>query len=359
MSRRAGALVVIFLAACSTVPATPSAPSAPPPAAQTVTPSAMLPSPASEPGEASPSPSEVATLTWEMATFDLPDGSGPHDVAPAADGGVWYTGQRNGTLGWLDPASGQVIEIPLGAGSAPHGVITGPDGDAWVTDGGLNAIVRVDADAHDVTVHPIPAPNANLNTATFDADGTLWFTGQAGWYGSLDPDDGTPVVYQSPRGAGPYGIATMPDGDVVYSSLAGSYLGFIDRDTGEVEVVATPTPGGGARRVWSDSRGGLWVTEWFAGRLARYEPAEGTWQEWPLPGESPQPYAVFVDERDAVWVTDFGANATLRFDPATEEWTAFEHASAPAEVRQLLGRPGETWGAESAADRLVVIRERP
>jgi streptogramin lyase len=25
-------------------------------------------------------------------------------------------------------------------------------------------------------------------------------------------------------------------------------------------------------------------------------------------------------------------------------------------VRQILGRPGEVWGAESAADKLVVIR---
>ncbi len=63
-----------------------------------------------------------------------------------------------------------------------------------------------------------------------------------------------------------------------------------------------------------------------------------------------------MDERDAVWVTDFGANTTWRFDPATEEWLAFEHDSTPAEVRQLLGRTGEFSGAESAADRLVVIR---
>ena len=68
------------------------------------------------------------------------------------------------------------------------------------------------------------------------------------------------------------------------------------------------------------------------------------------------PYAVYVDELDAVWVTDFGSNAILRFDPATEEWLAFEHESRPAEVRQLLGREGEIWGAESAADRLVVVR---
>ena len=82
-----------------------------------------------------------------LETFPVPPGDHPHDVAPAADGvGVWYTGQGAGVLGLLDPESGEVERIPLGAGSAPHGVIVGPDGAAWVTDGGLNAIVRVDAE---------------------------------------------------------------------------------------------------------------------------------------------------------------------------------------------------------------------
>jgi virginiamycin B lyase len=70
-------------------------------------------------------------------------------------------------------------------------------------------------------------------------------------------------------------------------------------------------------------------------------------------------YAVYVDDTDAVWLTDFGANAILRFDPRTEEFTAFPADSQPADVRQLLGRPGELWGAESAADALVVIRTDP
>ena len=114
-----------------------------------------------------------------MATYPVPAGSHPHDVAPAADGGVWYTAQGGGNLGWLDPATGEVREIPLGAGASPHGVITGPDDAAWVTDSGLNAIVRVDGETDEVTVFPLEAPNASLNTATFDTDGVLWFTGQA------------------------------------------------------------------------------------------------------------------------------------------------------------------------------------
>ena len=86
----------------------------------------------------------AAASALRVTEYAVPAGSGPHDVAPAADGTVWYTAQAAGKLGRLDPATGKVTEVPLGDGSAPHGVIVGPDGAAWVTDGGLNAIVRVD-----------------------------------------------------------------------------------------------------------------------------------------------------------------------------------------------------------------------
>lgn len=75
-----------------------------------------------------PPASPAAEVALALREFDVPAGSHPHDVAPAADGGVWYTGQHVGTLGHLDPGTGTVREIPLGNGSSPHGVIVGPDG---------------------------------------------------------------------------------------------------------------------------------------------------------------------------------------------------------------------------------------
>ena len=133
--------------------------------------------------------SAAISTGFELIEYPVTAGSHPHDVAPAADGGVWYTGQRNGTLGHLDPATGDIREIDLGAGSAPHGVIVGPDGAPWITDGGLNAIVRVDPATEVVEVFELPAshPDANLNTAAFDRDGVLWFTGQSGMYGQAGP----------------------------------------------------------------------------------------------------------------------------------------------------------------------------
>jgi streptogramin lyase len=184
-------------------------------------------------------------------------GSRPHDVEPAPDGRVWYTGQRSGELGVVDPETGEVRVVPLGE-----------------------------------------------------------------------------------------------------RSLAGSYIARIAHTDGAVEVVDVPTPDGGARRIWSDSGGRLWVTEWFAGNLARYDPASPTWQTWRRPGDHPQPYAVYVDEDDTVWVTDFGADALLRFDPARQQFRSYPWPTPGAQVRQLLGRRGEVWGAGSAIDKLIVLRTR-
>jgi len=63
-----------------------------------------------------------------------------------------------------------------------------------------------------------------------------------------------------------------------------------------------------------------------------------------------------MDEKDRVWLSDFGANSLVMFDPKTEAFRSFRLDAPNASVRQILGRPGEIWGAESGADRLVVVR---
>jgi len=296
----------------------------------------------------------------KVERFRVPDGARPHDVAPAPEPGgpVWYTAQGQGALGVLYPATGQTRQIPLGAGSAPHGVIVGPDGAPWITDSGLNAIVRVDPKSFAVTRYPLPEGSAyaNLNTAAFDGKGMLWFTGQSGIYGRLDPATGVVRVFDAPRGRGPYGIAHTPDGDIYYASLAGSHIARIDAATGAARVIEPPTPRQGARRVWSDSRGRIWVSEWQSGQLSRYDPRTAEWRAWKLPGTAPRAYAVYVDEQDQVWISDFGANAMLRFDPGSERFESYPSPQPDAAIRQILGRPGEVWAAESGTDHVVVYR---
>jgi virginiamycin B lyase len=104
---------------------------------------------------------------------------------------------------------------------------------------------------------------------------------ESGIYGRLDPKIGKVEVFDAPRGVGPYGISTTPDGKVYFASLAGSYIANIDLVTGNATVLEPPTNDQGARRVWPDSE---------------------------------------------------------------------------ANVRQLLGKQSDVWGAESGTDKLIVIR---
>jgi virginiamycin B lyase len=293
--------------------------------------------------------------SWKLATSVR---TGIHDVAPAPDGGVWFSAQASGHLGWFDPASGRTELVALGRGSSPHGVIQGPDQAAWLTDGGQNAIVRVTWPQRAVTLFRLPADTgyANLNTCAFDGDGDLWFTGQGGYVGRVAVRTGQVTVKEAPRGRGPYGICATPSGDVWWCSLAGSFIAQVDRRTGESRIVEPPTRGQGARRVWSDSRGRIWVSEWNSGQLSMHDPASKAWRAWRVPGNNPMIYAVYVDERDRPWVSDFGGNAVWSFDPGSEKFERHALPRESANVRQILGRKGEVWLPESGTEHITVIR---
>lgn len=70
----------------SALEATPVVTPAPPSAAPATPDPTPVPTPEPEP-------------SFTLATYPVPAGSRPHDVAPAEDGGVWFTAQGTGHLG--------------------------------------------------------------------------------------------------------------------------------------------------------------------------------------------------------------------------------------------------------------------
>ena len=90
------------------------------------------------------------------------------------------------------------------------------------------------------------------------------------------------------------------------------------------------------------------MSEWNSGQVSRYDPQTKAWKAWKLPGESPRAYAVYVDDRDQVWLSEWSANAMVRFDPETEKFEAFPSDRRGANVRQILGRPGEGISASGS-----------
>jgi virginiamycin B lyase len=145
---------------------------------------------------------------------------------------------------------------------------------------------------------------------------------------------------------------------VYYASLAGSHIARIDLASGAASRLQPATGGQGARRVWSDSKGLIWVSEYNVGQVGRFDPASNQWREWKLPGNDPKTYAVYVDGEDIVWLSDTNNGTVVRFDPATEAFRTIDVPGGAGTVRQILGRAGEVWAPSSGKDKLILIRMR-
>ncbi len=179
-----------------------------------------------------------------MTEYPLPPNAMPHSVLLDEAGFVWYTGNKNGTLGRLDPASGTITEykMPDPAAEDPH-------------------------------------------TAVFDQDGILWFTlQQSNMVGRLDPASGAIRLATAPTpGAKPYGIKIAADGTPYVACNGSNCLLRVDPQTLALTRIDLPTPGTTVRRLDIAADGTIWYVNSGQGRLGRYDPKTGEIKEWPSP----------------------------------------------------------------------------
>lgn len=307
-------------------------------------------------GRAAATGSSTPGTRFDATSFDVPAIKGLHGITVSGDGAIWLCGYKNGTLGRFDSRTGEIRLTELGQGSTPRSVLLGPDGALWLTDAGQNAILRVDADGK-VESFKLPAerPRADLDAAVFRNE-MFWFTGQEGVVGRLNTKTGKIDLKDAPRGRGVAGIAVTPSGELWFASVTGNYIAEINAETFEIIPAVLPKPDQGPRRLSSDSKSRIWVTETNSGNISAFETASQTWKSWKLPGDRPRPHAVYVDDADKLWLSDFSTNTIVHFDPVTEAFTSLPSDRPGAEVRQMHGRSGEVWAAESGHDRLVRIQ---
>ena len=95
-------LVTLFLIGCTT-----------PQPINTVTPPTQVKPTLTATAVVAASPSVVPTAfnKFQIQEYPVPKGAHPHDVAPDANGNVWYTAQATGELGKLNAATGEPNHI--------------------------------------------------------------------------------------------------------------------------------------------------------------------------------------------------------------------------------------------------------
>ena len=91
----------------------------------------------------------------------------------------------------------------------------------------------------------------------------------------------------------------------------------------------------------------MWVPEFSANRLARFDPRSETFTEYELPVPDALPYVARVGPDGSVWVGTAGADLVARFDPAREIFTLVPLPTPGGLIRHLDVdmRSGDVWGA--------------
>jgi len=119
------------------------------------------------------------------------------------------------------------------------------------------------------------------------------------------------------KGDSPYGIIEH-EGLIWFALIRPGKIGFLDPQTGEMEIFATPTPNSGVRRLRFDPKGRLWFGEWGTDKIGMFDPATKQFTEYDLPFPS-SPYGVYTDRRGYVWVATHARDSLIRFDPEKKE----------------------------------------
>jgi virginiamycin B lyase len=211
-------------------------------------------------------------------------GVNPHGIAVGPDGIVWYAGYPS-VLGKIDPTTGIVEEIPVplmdnGSPTMPHSVIVASNGKVWLTES--------------------------------DRMGQ-----EHGSISSYDPVTGEFSRYVLEIGDSPYGIIEH-EGLIWFALIRPGKIGFLDPQTGEMEIFATPTPNSGVRRLRFDPKGRLWFGEWGTDKIGMFDPATQQFTEYDLPFPS-SPYGVYTDRNGYVWLATHARDSLIRFDPEGQE----------------------------------------
>lgn len=275
----------------------------------------------------STAPVEVIASVEE---WDVPfDDTRSRDPYVAPDGTVFFAGQRAHYVGHFNPETEEFRELPLEDGAGPHTVVVADDGTVWYAGNRARHIGKMDPETGEITKYMMDDDYArDPHTFAFEKDGNIWFTAQGGnGVGHFNVETGEAKVIPVPtERARPYGIRMAPDRETPWIALFGTNkIATVNPETMELTEIELPREEIRPRRLDVTSDGNVWYGDYASGYIGRYNPEDGSVEEWEMPdGEESRPYAVLKDHRDRIWFSASGLspNKLVAFDPEMEEFVA-------------------------------------
>lgn len=268
--------------------------------------------------------SAQAAETVDVREWEVPwEDTRPRDPYVGPEGDVWFVGQKDDYVGRLNPESGEFERFDLPDGTGPHNLIVDDAGTVWVAGNRDAYIGRLDPETGDIERIAMPEGVSDPHTMIFAPQNRILFTAQmSNFVGRLDRESETVDVREVPTArARPYGIRRGGDRAWV-AELGTNKLLEMDPDTLALTEHVLPNEDSRPRRIGIGRDGAVYYTDFARGYLGRFDPETGAMDEWASPHEErARPYGMAVDHRGRVWYVEVGVqpNRIVGFDPESEE----------------------------------------
>jgi len=242
------------------------------------------------------------SVTISEWTVPYPD-SRPRDPDVAPDGTVWLVGQKSHYVAHFDPDIGEFSRFDLPDGTGPHNIIVDNDETLWIAGNRKGWIGQMDPETGSLIQYPMPDEDAgDPHTLVFDDEGGIWFTVQWGnFIGHMDKATGEVRLAEvaTPK-ARPYGIKMDSKGRPWVALLGTNAIATVDPATMEITEIPVAEEDSRIRRLDITSDDRIWYVDYAQGWFGYYDPESGETQGTQRRNPS-GPYAVAVDAKDRLW----------------------------------------------------------
>ena len=132
----------------------------------------------------------------------------------AEDGTIWWAGQFANLIGHFNPKTGEKKEYFLPESSNPHTVELDNLGRPWYTGNKNGSVGMLDPATGKITVYKMPDPAArDPHTMKFDKNNIMFFSAQnSNFIGRLDPKTGDIKLVKTTPRSQPYGVKIDAEG---------------------------------------------------------------------------------------------------------------------------------------------------